>query len=325
MVAFEEDYTYTIKAEHIIIATGGFGANRAYKAEIGIPEPFATQRGTTNNPGNQGDGHKMAKKAGAELIRMADHWNVTFASSNPELAKILQPNTSANVNGTFLSLSSALYQGGIIVGSDGRRITAYPKDGSGIVGNDNSVGTLLSDHVTAYNRYWPDDNYAFLVIGHKAFSNLGNMRQYYNSGLVFRGNTPEELAQIINIDPAGLKNTIAGVRDSVDGTNNATTPQPQGSIDNMRWPAWWKDEPGPYYAARVNPSTHGTFGGIWINANMQALDVRGEVIPGLFAVGVCSNTYSSQSSPSVHNNCAFGYAAANYILTGRGSDLWWNN
>ncbi len=67
----------TVKAESVVIATGGFGANVKFRQEVNTgvwKEVVLDNRiGTTNiNKAAQGDGLKMAKAVGAELIGLSD-------------------------------------------------------------------------------------------------------------------------------------------------------------------------------------------------------------------------------------------------------------
>jgi hypothetical protein len=52
---------------------------------------------------------------------------------------------------------------------------------------------------------------------------------------------------------------------------------------------------GPYYATLVSPGTLDTKGGPLTNTNGQVLDVAGEPVPGLYAVGNCTANPSSQA------------------------------
>ena len=42
---------------------------------------------------------------------------------------------------------------------------------------------------------------------------------------------------------------------------------------------------GPFYAIRIAPGVHHTMGGVTINADTKVLDVKGNVIQGVFAAG----------------------------------------
>ena len=65
---------------------------------------------------------------------------------------------------------------------------------------------------------------------------------------------------------------------------------------------------GPYYAAVLNPSMQGTFGGIRINASCEAMRKDGSIIAGLYAAGECAGDGLWGANP-VPTNCVFGKIA----------------
>lgn len=60
---------YQIKADAVVIATGGFGADSEMVASY---DPKLQGFGTTNHPGADGDGIRMAQRVGAQLIDMSN-------------------------------------------------------------------------------------------------------------------------------------------------------------------------------------------------------------------------------------------------------------
>lgn len=89
--------------------------------------------------------------------------------------------------------------------------------------------------------------------------------------------TVEELAQLIGVDPAALRATV-------DEYN-------AGCAEGTDW-AYFKDpaylvplSEGPFYALGGKLSTDGAFGGVKVNADMQAYRPDGSLVDGLFATG----------------------------------------
>jgi succinate dehydrogenase/fumarate reductase flavoprotein subunit len=100
-----------------------------------------------------------------------------------------------------------------------------------------------------------------------------------NAGKVVRGENVEDLAKKIKIDPKVLKATFDKFNDFC---------RSQGTDTEFGRPSCAPNIPmyeGPYFAELKTPSVHHTMGGIRINANTQALDANGKVIPGLYAAG----------------------------------------
>lgn len=137
-----------------------------------------------------------------------------------------------------------------------------------------------------------------------------------------KGDTLEEVAEKLGIDVEGFVKEMeafnANVEQGVDpkfhrgehdydrntlgtylGFTGADSGTPNPFLSPMVNP--------PFYGIKYAPGTFGTCGGVRVNKNSQALDVNGEPIQGLYAVG----------------NCSMGVAGGNYahggITVGQGS------
>ncbi len=64
----------------------------------------------------------------------------------------------------------------------------------------------------------------------------------------------------------------------------------------------------PYYALRCVQVTHNTLGGIKINHHMEVLDHQDNPIPGLYAVGVDTGGWVSDTYCLILTGNAFGFA-----------------
>ncbi len=75
-------------------------------------------------------------------------------------------------------------------------------------------------------------------------------------------------------------------------------------------------EKGPFYGAKYLPGTCGTNGGLRINANAQVLNVWGQTIPGLYAVGNTSGSVMGAAYPgggsTLGAGCVFGMLAGKH-------------
>ena len=76
---------------------------------------------------------------------------------------------------------------------------------------------------------------------------------------------------------------------------------------------------GPYYCLEIYPGMMQTAGGLRINRNAQVLNVRGNVIPRLYAgsSAIASPTGRGYGfgGATVANGCVPGYVAAGHIAT----------
>lgn len=95
-------------------------------------------------------------------------------------------------------------------------------------------------------------------------------------GAVWRGETLEELAEQIGMDPEVLVNTVNTYNSYVDA---GVDPDFGKNVMAL------KIETGPFYATPHTPNVHHTMGGVQINTSAQVIDTNGNVIPGLFAAG----------------------------------------
>ena len=106
-------------------------------------------------------------------------------------------------------------------------------------------------------------------------------------GRFFSADTVEELAsKIVNkyyedirMDPAELAETIRRYNGYVDAGRDE-----DWGKENLVY----KIEKGPFYAAWATPICHDTLTGIRVNGKMQAIDLYGKIIPGLYCAGESS-------------------------------------
>jgi succinate dehydrogenase/fumarate reductase flavoprotein subunit len=111
-----------------------------------------------------------------------------------------------------------------------------------------------------------------------------------NAGFFFSGNTVSDLAkkikmqhQRISMPPENLEQTVARYNSFVDsGTDeDFGKPKPLYKISNP-----------PFYAAWATPVVHDTRAGLRINSKSQVMDMKGNVIPGLYCGGESAGGFS---------------------------------
>lgn len=124
----------------------------------------------------------------------------------------------------------------------------------------------------------------------------------------FYGETIDELAEAIEVDPATLSTTIANynsmVATGVDSDFGKTAP-------------WLQEVPasGPFYAFELKCSAFCTMGGIRVNEKNEVLDGDFNGIPGLYCAGVdCSGLQGTTYCMNIGGG-AQGYA----VYSGRNS------
>ncbi|MDR0472270.1 MAG: FAD-binding protein, partial [Treponema sp.] len=273
-------YTYTIKVKDaVILATGGFSLNQDMKNQY-----FS---GTGWNSAN--DYFKTSGTTNSSGNTGDGHLMAQAVGANLINMNNFSTNfTTIYADGTYLSLTALRMQAGVMINSQGKRFA-----------NEVSVNITT----------WQDQNSdIYFLLDHNNLATLGNLQQYYSEGYLKKADTWKSLAELIGVNGDGLETTIREITASVNGNTTLTIP-------GTNFDKYWKNPKPPYYAAKITPALHSTYGGIEININAQALDSNGNVIPGLYAAGcVSSNNSYTALAATVNWPCAFGYAAAHHIL-----------
>lgn len=250
----------TIKADSVVIATGGFGANVKFRQEVNTgvwKEVVLDNRiGTTNiNKAAQGDGLVMAKKAGAQLIGLSDiqlHPNGTPGTG------LMQDIATSGRNRIFVNLN-----GDRFVNEGAARDTLC----KAIFKQPKGTYWLVMNKLRYPDETKPDK--------------MGvTMKDMLALGRVKRADTLDELAKVINVPAANLKAAVAEY-------NKAASHQVQK--DKFGFAATNTDDApmteGPWYACRKVPTVHHTMGGVKIDTKAEVIGTSGKPIAGLFAAG----------------------------------------
>ncbi|QLQ09209.1 MAG: FAD-dependent tricarballylate dehydrogenase TcuA [Nocardioidaceae bacterium] len=254
-------------ADSVILASGGFQSNSAWRAMyLGPQWDLAKVRGTRFNVG---DGHRMALEIGASP---AGNWSgchaVGWDQNAPEFGDI-------RVGDNFQKHS---YPWGIMVNAAGKRFVdegadfrnyTYAKYGQVILAQPGQFAWQIFDQKVTHL-----------------------LRDEYRIKQVTKvtADTLEGLANKLDgVDPKGFLAEIAKYNDAVDQVPVFNPNVKDGrrtvglEVDKTNW-ANTIDE-GPFEAYAVTCGVTFTFGGLRINTDAQVLDTDGAPIAGLFAAG----------------------------------------
>jgi urocanate reductase len=261
----------------VILATGGFSANEEMLKKYNETWPSLEGIKTTNHPGATGDGLVMAEEVGASLIGL----------SNIQLLPMGDPVTG--------SLSGNIEQGvenRIFVNKEGNR---FVDEGAR---RDVMTKALMEQ----------TDSWLWVILDAKNYPTEDKKNNFNESiaelieqGRAFKGNTLEELAEAIGVDPVNLVKAVEEFNAAVDS----------GKADAFGRTLFdTKIDTPPYYAGARVPTVHHTMGGVEINEFTQVLDTNGEVILGLYAAG--------EVTGGIHgSNRLGGNALADILVFGR--------
>ena len=258
--------TVTVNAGAVILATGGFGANLDMVVEY---KPDLAGFMTTNAPGAQGQGIDMAVAIGAGTVDMDQ----------------IQIHPTVEANTAALITEGLRGDGAILVNAEGNRFT-------------DEVGTR---DVVSAAEIAQTGSYSWLIIDQAMVDASSVIQGYIKNGYTFSGETYEELAEAIGVDPAAFAATMekwnAAVAAGVDEEFGRT------SFANPL-------DTAPFYAIKVTAGIHHTMGGLTINPQTQVLAGDGTVIDGLYAAG--------EVTGGVHGgNRLGGNAVADFVVFGR--------
>ena len=267
VLAEGQDADYTIHAKAVILATGGFGNN-----EDMIVKYRKDLKGTvtTSAPGIMGDGIVMAQEVGADLVDIEQ----------------IQLHPTVEQKTSMLITESVRGDGAILVNQDGKRFT----------------NELLTRDVVSAAELEQPGSYAYIIFDQKLRDGLKAIEKYVSTGITVQGDTIEDLAAQIEVDPATLAETLKNWNQYVADQNDPDFGRDTGMDNDL--------STAPYYAIKIAPGIHHTMGGVHIDTDAEVIDTNGNEIPGLFAAGeVCGGVHGG--------NRLGGNAVADIIVFGR--------
>ena len=164
---------YTIRAQAVILATGGFGNNEDMIVQY---RPDLKGTVTTSAPGITGDGILMAVEVGADLVDI----------DQIQLHPTVEQSTS------MLITESVRGDGAILVNQEGKRFT----------------NELLTRDVVSAAELEQPGSYAYIIFDQHLRDGLKAIEKYVSTGITVQADTIEGLAELIGVDPATLAETL---------------------------------------------------------------------------------------------------------------------
>jgi 3-oxosteroid 1-dehydrogenase len=133
----------------------------------------------------------------------------------------------------------------------------------------------------------------------------------------------KDLAQMCDIDPAGLSETVERFNDNaakgIDpdyGRGESAYNRALGDPNHSVHPCLGPIEEPPYYAVEVVPGDIGTCGGLLTDEHAQVIGQHDRPIRGLYATGNGTATVMGRHylgpGASIANTMVFGYLAARH-------------
>ncbi len=258
VIAFQGGHSQRIEAKAVVIADGGFPANRDLIRKYICPHP---ERLLIRAAGNAtGDGLRMAEEAGAALTGFGAFYGHPVHRDAMKRADLWP-----------FPMIDGLTQAGIVVGPEGARVADEGRGGIALANalaalKDPLSATLIFDEAT-----WTGVGTDGPVAGNPMIRSTG--------ATLHRADTLEALAALAGIDAERLKRTVAGYNGALEGNATASLRPPRtvaGALPVKR---------PPFYAVPLACGLTATMGGIVIDAQCRALKADGSAIEGLYAAG----------------------------------------
>lgn len=267
----------------VILATGGFSRSHEL-LRVFAPEQLAAI--PYGGKGNTGDGLKMAWKLGAGMADMA--YIAATYGSHPETGE------------EFHELLTAYYMGAIIVNRNGDRFTdesqSYKPLGREVLRQPEGLGFQIFD----------------AKVRAKSHSGipLNDIGMIEDLGHLYKADTLEELGAVAGIDPDRLAGTVerynAGIMaDGTDEVGRTSLCNGTGDLEPLTQ--------APFYAYPAKALMNSTYCGLTINTGAEVVDVDGNVLGGLYAVGEVTGGFHGEAymtGTSLGKGAVFGRIAA---------------
>lgn len=273
--------TEKIYGKNVILATGGYINNeyllKRYKRYWSALPSFITGLGDKSPKDRTGDGIMMGKAVGAAIEDME---SMAKFFSRPEVG-------TPPVSWLIVDVEPAY-----VVSKDAKRVTDE---------NKARYSGICLDLIRQGYKY------GHLIIGSDTIEGKNNKRfrldDVLKNGGLFKGDTPEELAQKVGLDPKVLRETIDRInKDAAAGKDT----------EFGRTDPFFKPLRAPYYiSAPAYVGIYKTEGGLEVNPNFQVIRYdNDQPIPGLYAVGAGCGSITSRHSEVVASGLLAGEHAA---------------
>jgi len=270
LVVASGDTTETMPADAVILATGGFQANRDMMHRHFGPAGQNVRLLAPRAHHNTGDGIRMALEHGA---RVSGDWNGMHAEPVDPRAE----NAAAVV---------LVYPYGIVVDQNGRR---FFDEGGGLVHETWEWFARRIHFETPGGR-------AYAILDSRLFDIAGFERAIRSEVPPHQADSPDELARLIGVDPSRLVETVGNYNAAAIGDParfDATRCDGLAASSALRPPKsnWTRTivKP-PFLAYPLIGAIAYTFGGLATNAKAEVLG-RDRPLAGLYAAGEMTGNF----------------------------------
>ncbi|WP_245606918.1 FAD-binding protein [Simplicispira psychrophila] len=292
----------------VILGAGGFERNQAMREQY-LPKPTDQAWTATPPGGNTGDTILAGAVVGGQLHLMAHTWGVpTLEVPKEEKFRPL-----------FVERSMP---GCMVVNARGERFLnesgPYPEFQQAMYANHAQTGGAIPAWIVFDATFRANYPIGPLMPGSAVPDS--RMRKSWLNSVYWKGETLQELAANIGVDPAGLVASAARMtefartgKDLEFDRGGNVFDRYYGDVNVHPNPNLAPIQKGPFYAMKLLPGDIGTKGGLLTDRDARVLDGAGNVIDGLYCIGNNSASVMGPAYPGAGSTLGpamtFGYRA----------------
>ncbi len=294
----------------VLVNAGGFAHNQQMREKY---QPGTSAKWTNTAEGDTGEMILEMMRHGAAIAQMEEmvgnQMSIPPGMENDAIKPVVQGVTAAphailvdqsglrymNESGSYMTYCQGML-------ARNKTVPAVP-----------SWAIMDSQYIKSYGLITP-------------FPTAKKPQEWYDSGYLKKADTIEELAGMLNIDPATLRGTVDRFNLFVE--NNHDDDFNRGDRAYDRWlgdiyheknASLGSISEGPFYAVEVVPGDVGTYGGVVTDEKARVLRDDGSVIEGLYATGVSTASVMGRAyagaGASVGPSFVWGYVTAKHVLS----------
>lgn len=258
-----------ITAKAVIIGTGGYVNNKKMLIKYtAYPDVIPV-----GNVGKDGDGIRMAWVAGAaeegvDVVQSYRPGLPGMSTSSHLLAAARQPYFWVDARGRrFTDESTVLlwpFAGNSLAKAGGVMFSIFDSDTKKLMVEEKGLQVPIGEWVVTGTKLAKLDYEIQNAVSE-------------NSGNVAVADTIPELARQLNMDVEELEHSIAENNGFATAHQDSMFAKNPGYLRHVQTP--------PFYAIKMLPMSLGTLGGVRINERTEAINAKGDPVPGLYVVG----------------------------------------
>tara|TARA_R110001592_G_scaffold260403_1_gene524907 strand:- start:1145 stop:2815 length:1671 start_codon:yes stop_codon:yes gene_type:complete len=310
VVTFKDGKPYRIGAKlGVLVNAGGFSRNQEMRDQY---QPGTSSKWTMTAEGDTGEMILEMMRHGAAIAQMEEmvgnQISLAPGTENDAVKPVVQGVTAA-------PHAILVDQSGVRYMNEAGSYMAYCK---GMLERNRTVPAVPS---------WAIMDSQFIKNYMLANTMPGAKKpaRWFDEGYLYKADTIEELAALINIGPSTLRDTVNRFNGFVANNHDDDFNRGDRAYDRWLGDTYHKTNTslgeiseGPFYAIHVLPGDVGTYGGVVTDTQARVLREDGSVISGLYATGISTASVMGRVYPgagaSVGPSFVWGYVAAKSAL-----------